>query len=184
MREKPSKLYVLIIAGIIFSLPLVILPGCQQAQAQGGIVYRNSSSTSVQAASITTWTGAPATFGNSNTSIISHAVTMPSSGCPCRAFVSYSLYLNVGAAGQDAAFVADGTNNFATAQVNTTGAASGYGLNASSFSTGTYANGANVTFTLTAASTHAGSTTINAAVTPALTGAQAPWLNIAIFTSN
>jgi hypothetical protein len=141
------------------------------------------------APTITTCSGCPITFGNTETVIISKAVTFPATGCPCRVLVSYALFLSTGNSGQDAALVCDIAtapctgNAMATSQTATTGSASAYGINGTGFSPVTYANNATVTFTVQAASTHAGSTTAVASVTPALTGAQSSNLNIAVLGS-
>lgn len=142
------------------------------------------------APSITTCSLCPVTFGNSNVTIISKAVTFPGTGCPCRVLVSYSLFLSVTNAGQDAAMVQDNstlcsgsTCQMATAQTATTGSSTAFGLTGSGFSPTTYANGTTITFSVVAAGTHTGSTTANASVTPALTGAQQSNLNIAVLGS-
>lgn len=113
----------------------------------------------VLAQSTTTCSGCPITYGNTLTTIISHSVTMPSSGCPCRVYVSYWMYLTTGASGADAAEVTDGTVTFAAGSNNTTGSVGGgstYGLAGSGYSTATYANNASVTFTLKSANSHGG----------------------------
>ena len=137
----------------------------------------------VQASSITTGGGGISIAQTpSVTTILTKSVTMPVSGGPFRAFVSYGVYANAANSGQLAVAVSDGTNTFATSQVLTTGAASDIGTSAASFSTGTYANGATITFTLQGSKASSGSTTINSATGPSF--GQAPWMNIAIFASN
>jgi hypothetical protein len=60
-----------------------------------------------------------------------------------------------------------------------TGAASAYGTSASSFSQGTYANNAAITFTLQINS----SNNLTVSHTPNSLG-QNTWMNVAVFTSN
>lgn len=84
------------------------------------------------------------------TTVDSKSVTMPSTGCPCRAFISYSYFWTTGASATVADFyVTDGTNNFLPAQ---TGAGTSpvptTGTSASGFSSVTYANSAVVVFTM------------------------------------
>jgi hypothetical protein len=84
------------------------------------------------------------------TAVMTRSVTMPSSGCPCRVMLSYSVYTATGSSGGSYSFwINDGTNNMApvtTAQSN--GASGITSASYSGFSTVTYANSANVTFTL------------------------------------
>lgn len=94
------------------------------------------------------------TINNTATNIKAISVVFPSSGCPCRAFLSYSLYLDFTGITNQANidfWVDDGGGHVMagveTGQSNaTTGAktSASYG----GFSNVTYANGANVTFTL------------------------------------
>jgi hypothetical protein len=137
----------------------------------------------VQAASLTLL-GAPVAIAASpgTTNVITKAVTMPSSGCPCRAFVSYGVNADTTNSGLMSATVNDGTNSFATNSMNTTGAATDFAIAGSAFSTGTYTNGAAITFTLRASQTMGGVTNIH--VNNATGIGTASFLNIAIFTSN
>ncbi len=116
------------------------------------------------------------------TSVLTKAVTMPSSGCPCRAFVSYGANWDASNAGQFANTVSDGSNTFATAQTNSTGSATDMGVSSSSYSPVTYANSANVTFTLQAKTSAAGSTNVHPANGAGL--GQVTWLQVTILTSN
>jgi len=101
--------------------------------------------------------GSNVTVGSTATTVLAQAVTMPASGCPCRVFVSYSLYLdfdsftnvknwnfwvNDGTAGA--------THTMASIQTGQSNAATGADTMAaaSAFSAVTYANNAAVTFTL------------------------------------
>jgi hypothetical protein len=151
----------------------------------GAVEYCTSSgngTASILVAS-TTLTGS-VSVGNSDTSIVTHTITMPSSGCPCRAKVSYGLMLTSTNSGIIDAAVNDGTGNyFATSQTLVTGSASGYGATGSGTSRGTYANNASVTFDLRGQATNSGSVTVN---TTANSGGnfQGSYLQIDIFASN
>lgn len=138
-------------------------------------------SAGIQASSITLL-GAPVNISVGTVTVLTKNVTMPAVGCPCRAFVSYGLNLDTGNSGEASATVFDGTNRFATGSMNTTGSASDFAINASSYSTGTYANSASITFTLQAATTMAGTTNVH--VNNANSLGQASYMNVAIFTSN
>lgn len=110
------------------------------------------------------------------TPVISQSVTMPSSGCPCRAIIHYSVLwssLN-GTLDTD---VTDGTNAIATSQAAGIGTSVG-GMTGSQVSQVTYANSAVVPFVLQAETTVGG--TIEA--TPVLLG-QNTFLSISIVTS-
>jgi hypothetical protein len=136
----------------------------------------------VQASSITLL-GAPVNIsGGTGVTILTKAVTMPAAGCPCRAYVSYAINFDGTNSGEVSVRVNDGTNSFATSSMNTTGGTTDFAVSGSSYSTGTYANGASITFTLAGATTMAGTT--NAHVNNANSFGQASWLNVAIFTSN
>lgn len=138
---------------------------------------------SVQAASLTLL-GAPVAIAASpgTTNVITKAVTMPASGCPCRAFVAYGVNGDTTNSGLMSVAINDGTNSFATNSMNTTGAAADFAIGGSSFSTGTYANNAAITFTLRASQTMGGTTNIH--VNNATGIGTASYLNVAIFTSN
>ena len=152
----------------------------------------------------TNWTVAggggasPAVLSNSTTTISADAtvaattdftwlsvpITMPSSGCPCRVFISYGLFYITSNSGSFVAWVTDNSTsaNYATSQGNQTGSAtSGSGLAASGFTSTTYANSAAVTF---AAKTWTTSTSMtvkagNAKGPPT----QNSWLNLAVMPS-
>lgn len=91
------------------------------------------------------------------TTVVSKTVTMPATGCPCRVFISYSTWVTTGSSGVGYSFwVSDGTNvmaPFTTGQSNATSGAAA-GVSYAGFSSVTYANGANVTFTLTTEGDH------------------------------
>jgi hypothetical protein len=135
---------------------------------------------SVQASSITTNTGTA--IGASATTWVTKAVTMPSTGCPCRAFVSYGVAYSSAGSGGAVFWVEDGTSQFGMSQtVTATSSGVAPGASASSFSPNTYGNSASVTFT-GRGYTNAGAGITTAA--PAFGSTQNPWLNVAIFTSN
>jgi hypothetical protein len=151
-----------------------------QASSFNGTSFTCFTPSSVQASSITIL-GSNIGLSTSPTTIQTKTVTMPSTGCPCRALVSYSQNLTTSNALQVAIYINDGTNNFATGQTLTTGAASNFTVTASSMSTGTYANSAVITFTETGATSSSTATAIQG--NGAAVG-QNSWLNVAIFTSN
>lgn len=161
--------------------------GTSLANCPTGLAYSTTSHTyscapAVQANSITTISGDVSVSATTDTTWATKAVTMPSTGCPCRAFVSYGMFYITSNAGSFVSWVDDGTNQFATAQSNQTGSATnGDGQSASSFSTGTYANSANITFT---AKTWTSSATMTVKAGNARPGPQNSWLNVTIFTSN
>jgi hypothetical protein len=94
------------------------------------------------------------TINNTATNVKAVAVTFPSGGCPCRAFISYSLYLDfTGITNQaNIDFWVDDGNGHVMAGVETgqSNASTGARTSASygGFSTVTYTNSAAVTFTL------------------------------------
>jgi len=145
----------------------------------------SASSTKAILAQSTTTTLTTTAIGNSNNTVITKAVTMPSSGCPCRAIVHWWLYVSSTASGQDVAYVTDGTAGFAGSETATPGSASGFGFTGSGGSTITYANNAGVTFNLIMASSHAGGSTVSTSqLGTSITGAPASALNILIVSSN
>lgn len=98
---------------------------------------------------------------STNTTLATQAVTMPSSGCPCRSQVSWSIGIQTAASGGFSAGVSDGSNFFAASQGNATGSVGGntqVGISMSGWSHITYANGAVVTFTLKTESVDTGYT--------------------------
>lgn len=139
-----------------------------------------SPTSSAQLNSTTTNTGTA--IGAANTTWVTKAVTMPATGCPCRALVNYGLYYTSGASGTMTAWVEDGTSAFATSRcITNTSGGNAPGCNGGAMSPNTYSNGAVVTFT------GRGNTDAAAGVTTAATpfgSTQNPWLNIAVFTSN
>jgi hypothetical protein len=93
------------------------------------------------------------TVSTSATTITSITVTMPATGCPCRAFVSYSLYYNGDSFTNESAadvWVSDGTNTYAGLQTGDSNASSGgrTSMSLAAFSPVDYTNGQVVTFTL------------------------------------
>lgn len=159
------------------------IPNCPNGNlAYSTSTHSYSCAPTVQASSITAIGGDVSISATTDTTWATKSVTMPSTGCPCRAFVSYGMFYITNNAGSFVSWVDDGTNQFATAQSNQTGSAnSGDGQSASSYSTGTYANAANITFTAKTWTT-VSSMTVKAG--NARPGPQNSWLNVTIFTSN
>lgn len=121
---------------------------------------------------------------NAATTYLSQAVTMPSTGCPCRVFAGFGVYFTAGNSGITVAWVNDGSVIFDSAQLDGTGSLSNGGVNSSGFSTATYANSATVTFTAVIETSTSGGITVNVANNSGSSGAQPTWLNLAVFTSN
>lgn len=93
------------------------------------------------------------TIGTSATTIVTHSITMPSSGCPCRVQYAFSVFLSfAGFTDENNAdvWITDGTTNFRgveTGQSNaSTGAATGAAY--TGWTTSTYSNSAVITFRL------------------------------------
>ena len=89
----------------------------------------------------------------SATTVNSITVTFPSSGCPCRPFVSYSLYPSYAGVTNVAAqevWVDDGTIQAALTQTGESNASTGArtSITYGGYYPRTYSNGASVTFTL------------------------------------
>lgn len=116
----------------------------------------------IQLASTTNLGGTVNISGGSPITVISHAVTMPSSGCPCRVFAGYGVNFDGTNSGLVTTTVFDGTTRFGTNSMNTTGSTSDFAIGMAEFSGVTYANSAVVTFTLQAATTMAGTTNAHA----------------------
>lgn len=88
-------------------------------------------------------------IGGVLTTLTSVNLTMPATGCPCRADVRWRTYYTTSNIMTISNSVSDGTNSFASGQTrNSVAAANTGGLEGSGFSPTTYANNANVTFTL------------------------------------
>jgi hypothetical protein len=139
----------------------------------------------IVASDTTTSLGAPATIAGSpsSTVVITKALTMPSIGCPCRVDAQWNTFWATTAAGEFAAWVSDGTNQFATSSTSTTGSSSHFGVGGSGSSLQTYANGANVTFTLNASQDAGGTVTVNT-VSGVSAATQATFLNLRIFRNS
>ncbi|MCU1338850.1 MAG: hypothetical protein JWO19_4431 [Bryobacterales bacterium] len=121
---------------------------------------------------------------NTNTTLTSKVVTMPASGCPCRALVAWSIGLQTGSSGGFSAGINDGTNTFAFAQANATGSVGGntqIGISASGWSHQTYANNQVITLSLKTESTDTGYTVKKAAAQGIV---QNSGMDITIFSSN
>lgn len=113
--------------------------------------------------------------------IMTQVVTMPAAGCPCRAIVSYGIYDSNSISGTSIdAWVNDGTGSFATAQIQLDAGGRTGGLNANAISDNTYANSANVTFTLKAQDNQG--TTIQKL--PAAGSPQNSWFSVDVIASN
>lgn len=140
-----------------------------------------SPSKAVQSYNSTTLASDISLTANTATNVIDVAVTMPSSGCPCRALVSYGLWWNSGSNnGSSDSWISDGTNLFGTVQAYWASTGNTGGQSQTALSPVDYANSANVTFTLIV-ETNAGGETVKAA--PLLAG-QNTWLTVSILTSN
>jgi len=131
--------------------------------------------------SITTNSGTA--IGASNVTWVTKAVTMPSSGCPCRVRASYGVSFTSAASGTATFWVEDnvGPNQFATSRALTqTASGNAAGSSASSISPVTYTNGQAVTFTGKGNTDSAGGISTAA---PPFGSSQLPWLAIEILTS-
>jgi hypothetical protein len=137
--------------------------------------------TTIGAVSRTTLGGTTAIAGSpSTTNLITQAITMPSSGCPCRVLANWTLFMSTTNAGEFAIWVSDGSNVFATGSTATTGSSSHFSASASEMSPVTYGNGAVVTFT-EVGSQDAGGTS-NALVNSGVGAATEPsFLNLTVF---
>ena len=118
---------------------------------------------------------------NTPTAVITKAVTMPTSGCPCRVLAQYSLNatFNVNGAVLDA-WVSDGTNIMASSQMYGDGSSRTPGIVGMEMSPTTYANGAAATFNLYVSQSQAN--TVNAA--PQQGSGTNSYLTLDVFPSN
>jgi hypothetical protein len=113
----------------------------------GGVVQTNT----VQVFSATTLGGDVAVSATTQTDVMTRTITMPSTGCPCRVLMSYSLYITTASSGIGySAWVNDGSANMAGTNMGQTNGSSGAlaGLTYSGYTTVTYSNNTAVTFTL------------------------------------
>lgn len=124
----------------------------------------------------TTQSGTVGMSANTVTNIITKTVTMPASGCPCRADVHFSHYISTTQFSDINSYVSDGTSNFAAIQNHVTGSGN-YGMNYAEMSPTTYSNNASVTFTLKSICSSTGCT---AQVSPAQGAGQGSTLQIVI----
>ncbi len=95
--------------------------------------------------------------GGTPQTVIACAATAPSSGCPCRAYVSWNIAGDGTSSTEQAeGIINDGTSNFAgTSSYFSNQITTGYqGMSRSDYSPNTYTNSQAVTFTLTAESDH------------------------------
>jgi len=108
------------------------------------------------------------TINSTATNVKAVSVTFPSSGCPCRAFISYSLYLDFTGITNQASidfWVDDGNSHqMAGVQTGQSNASTGAKTSATygGFSSVTYNNSAGVTFTLKGIQSGAGGATVQA----------------------
>jgi hypothetical protein len=137
------------------------------------------SSQTILQESTTTQSGDVSVTSGVDTVLITKAVTMPSTGCPCRVLMSYGLYFSTSNATLLATRVRDGTNQYATSVANTTGSATLFGSSATAMTDATYANGATVTFTANVVA----SQNITALKSNSIAG-QFAWLNLVTYTTN
>ncbi len=136
----------------------------------------------IQANSITTLGSDVSVSATTVTTVATKAVTMPSTGCPCRAFVSYEAGSQTTNPLGAEMWINDGTSNFATGGMNTTGSVSTptqFHITAGSYSPTTYANSAVITFTWKVEAEAAMTVKQNSEFSH-----QGSWMNVAIFTSN
>jgi hypothetical protein len=120
---------------------------------------------------------------NTATTYLSHQITMPSSGCPCRVQASYGAYFTTGNTGIIVAWISDATDTFSTAQLDGDSSLSNGGINGSGFSP-TYANSAVVTFSAQIETSASGGLTVNVSNNSGFPAAQSTWMDLAVFTSN
>jgi hypothetical protein len=129
--------------------------------------------------------GSNVSGGTTQVTVLSQSMTMPVSGCPCRAFISYSLYVSWGTGAVATDFwISDGTNVFGSLQTGNTNAGAG-GRNSASwagFSSVTYANSQSVTFTLLTQGTSGAVYTIEA--TPQTGGGGNSNMQTSVISSN
>ncbi len=135
---------------------------------------------SIQSSSLTTNTGQA--IGASAQTWITKAVTMPSSGCPCRALVSYAMLFTATNSGTATCWVEDGSNTFATnSALTNTAATHSMGCQATSGTPVNYTNGQVVTFVGRGYTDASGGITV---ASGQFGSTQASWLDILVLTSN
>ena len=106
---------------------------------------------STQVFSATTLGGDVSVSATTQTDVMTRTVTMPSSGCPCRVFMSYSLYITTASSGVGySAWVNDGSVDMGGTNAGQSNGSSGAlaSLSYSGYTTVTYTNNTVVTFTL------------------------------------
>jgi len=105
----------------------------------------------IQVFSATTLGGDVAVSATTQTDVMTRTITMPSSGCPCRVLMSYSIYITTASSGVGySAWVNDGSVNMAGSNSAQSNGSSGAlaNLTYSGYTTVTYTNNTAVTFTL------------------------------------
>ncbi len=121
---------------------------------------------------------------NTSTTLATQSVTMPASGCPCRALVAWNIGIQTASSGGFSAAVNDGSNSFAFSQGNATGSVGGnvqIGISASGWSHVTYANNQVVSFNLKTEGVDTGYTVKKSASEGIV---QNSGMDITIFSSN
>lgn len=134
--------------------------------------------------SSTTLGGDVSVSATTQTDVMNRAITMPASGCPCRVLISYSLYVTTASSGVGySAWVNDGSVNMAGTNQGQSNGSSGalVDLSYGGYTTVTYSNGANVTFTLRTEGDH--TYTVRAASQLAGSAPNSS-LQVAVVTSN
>jgi len=111
------------------------------------IVWLRRAAPTLLSYSDTTISSNVAVNANNLTTVMSKSLTMPATGCPCRALVTWSFHLDSTSSNVIDADVTDGTNHFAGSSFNMTGSTSYTGMTGSGTSPVTYANGQTVNFT-------------------------------------
>jgi hypothetical protein len=105
----------------------------------------------VQVFSATTLGSDVSVSATTQTDVMTRTITMPSSGCPCRVLMSYSLYITTASSGVGySAWVNDGSVNMGGSNAGQSNGSSGglTNLSYSGYTTATYTNNTAVTFTL------------------------------------
>jgi hypothetical protein len=159
-----------------------LVPTCSSVQAEtfNGTSWSCITPTPIVSTIVKTL-GAPVAIV-SGTTVLTQAVTMPASGCPCRALVNWYANADTTNSGDMAVTINDGTNNFATGATSTPGSASDFSIGGSGISIGTYANNAAITFTMKGTTTMAGGPNIHVANAAGL--GQGTYMQISILSSN
>jgi len=121
----------------------------------------------------------------STTTVQTHVITMPSTGCPCSVYISWGQFVQQGASGQTIGWVNDGTSSMATGLVAAPGTASLLFMGGASWSPNLYANSATPTFNLIE-SQDVGGGSNNALASSGFgtSGQQNSWMSVVVFTNS